>query len=457
MNSSRARDHLFISYATENSVFAEWLALRLTAEGYRVWCDRTHLLGGESYPGDIDDAIKNRTFRVLALLSRASLRKVNPRKERTIALNIARERNAEFLIPLNVDGLSPTELDWMTSDLTFISFHPNWTSGFSQLLKKLQAIDAPRAVEAGRARACDWMAVNAEASNRNERLWANILTVTKLPVALYKYELQERLILPKLAERWAFFNPSNSQIAWAFGPPEDESSVPLRRVMALSWKDVPEVDGLRTDDLALAILRKAITVKCLQRGMKLIPKSGLLYYPQGLLPDDRLWFTSYDGKKTYVNAIGERTFRSRGEREVNRYHLSPHYCLTEETGRLAVRVSIHLHLTDLNGYPLEGAKVISRRKRICRNWWNHQWISRFLGVVQWFCDGEQEYNVLCTPEGSFRIASTPLTLSSDKGIDESGLKSAAMSEQDTEVIDEDIDDTGDEFREDDSDGEIENE
>ena len=135
MNNNTAKEHLFISYATEDSKFAEWLALRLTADGYKVWCDRTHLLGGESYPDDIDDAIKNRTFRLLALLSRASLRKPNPKKERTLALNIARERSIDFLIPLNVDGLSATELDWMTSDLTFIPFHVNWAMGFASFLR----------------------------------------------------------------------------------------------------------------------------------------------------------------------------------------------------------------------------------------------------------------------------------------------------------------------------------
>ena len=61
------RDHLFISYATEDFALAEWLALRLTIEGYKVWCDRFELLGGESYPKDIDKAMKEKTFRVLAL------------------------------------------------------------------------------------------------------------------------------------------------------------------------------------------------------------------------------------------------------------------------------------------------------------------------------------------------------------------------------------------------------
>jgi len=71
MNSER--EHLFISYATEDWPLAEWLTLRLTSEGYKVWCDRFKLLGGESYPRDIDKAIANSTFRFIGLLSKNSI------------------------------------------------------------------------------------------------------------------------------------------------------------------------------------------------------------------------------------------------------------------------------------------------------------------------------------------------------------------------------------------------
>lgn len=86
------RDHLFISYAGEDHTLAKWLALRLTAEGYAVWMDSLRLLGGESYPRDIDQALKERTFRLIAVLTRHSIGKPNPRKERTLGLNIARAR-----------------------------------------------------------------------------------------------------------------------------------------------------------------------------------------------------------------------------------------------------------------------------------------------------------------------------------------------------------------------------
>jgi hypothetical protein len=72
-----ARDHLFISYATEDWPLAHWLTRRLTAEGYRVWCDRIKLLGG-SYPKVIDDALERRTWRFIALLSRFSESKGQP-------------------------------------------------------------------------------------------------------------------------------------------------------------------------------------------------------------------------------------------------------------------------------------------------------------------------------------------------------------------------------------------
>jgi len=66
MFTDEKRDHLFISYAWEDANLAEWLSLKLISQGYKVWCDQIKLLGGESYPSDIDNAIKNNTFRVLA-------------------------------------------------------------------------------------------------------------------------------------------------------------------------------------------------------------------------------------------------------------------------------------------------------------------------------------------------------------------------------------------------------
>jgi hypothetical protein len=61
---SDSRDHLFVSYAWEDGALAEWLTLKLTAEGYRVWCDRFKILGGEM----IDIDVIEEAFRMLHCL-----------------------------------------------------------------------------------------------------------------------------------------------------------------------------------------------------------------------------------------------------------------------------------------------------------------------------------------------------------------------------------------------------
>src|SRR3972149_6612200 len=143
------QDHLFISYATEDGELAEWLTLRLTTEGYKVWCDRVKLLGGESYPRDIDKAIKTQAFRMLALISRNSLAKENPLKERTLGHSITRQRKIDFVIPLLKDAIRSDELDWMDSDITYISFQGSWAQGLVQLIKKLRSINAPNPLSNG--------------------------------------------------------------------------------------------------------------------------------------------------------------------------------------------------------------------------------------------------------------------------------------------------------------------
>ena len=111
------------------------------------------MLGGECWPEDIDVAIKTQTFRMLHL-SKHSLHKDMPSKERQLGFTLSKERKEDFLIPLNVDGIRPSELPWQMSDINFIGFQ-NWGDGLRQLLKKLASIDAPKplAEEGGRVAA----------------------------------------------------------------------------------------------------------------------------------------------------------------------------------------------------------------------------------------------------------------------------------------------------------------
>lgn len=231
--SSSQRDHLFISYAWEDGAFAEWLTLKLTALGYRVWCDRFKLLGGESYPEDIDLAIKEQTFRVLGLLSKQSIHKPNPLKERTLALNLGRERHESFLIPLNLDGLGPTDLPWMLSDLSYIPFHPSWAGGLAQFLKKLNSIGAPRSLANGNEVASQHVAGRASLCQRPEHLWTNLLEVQDLPRTVLRITLAKPAPADILST-WPHYG-ENDLVLWALEGPADTSAVDIDDVEVVEW------------------------------------------------------------------------------------------------------------------------------------------------------------------------------------------------------------------------------
>jgi hypothetical protein len=175
-NAPQNPTHLFISYASEDVVLATWLARKLAALGYAVWFDRIEMLGGEPWPQTIDDAIKNRTFRMLALISRDSLRKQKPTGERTLAQKIGENRSIpDFLIPLKI---ADTELDWLTTPTSYISLTSGWAGSFRQLLAKLSKLNAPKTLSSGAALAALSFPTGDDLiTSKAEDLLANVMRV----------------------------------------------------------------------------------------------------------------------------------------------------------------------------------------------------------------------------------------------------------------------------------------
>lgn len=421
------RDHLFISYASEDGAFADWLALKLTAEGYPVWCDRFKLLGGESYPHDIDAAIKERTFRLLALLSKDSISKPNPLKERTLALNLARERKEDFLIPLNIDGRSPTELDWMLSDLSYISFHRSWADGFAALLKKLESISAPRPMADGRRIVSQWFASRDGTSPKPERLWTNLLEIKAVPT-LMRVRVADPLSF-ELASTWLHFAES-STVLWALEGPKRSDLLDIVEVEEIAWDYPNRGIGPLPMDVATNLFAQHLRALCLRKGMAESSDGKYIYFPPELLANNRLSLTRFDGKRTWVSAAGERTFRiSAGEHESTRYHLAPAFLPSfRKYGRPVVQVQMRVYLTDSLGRPLSPRKAVRRRRAICKNWWNYEWLARLLGVAAWLGDGAETINLGFTSPG-LCLAAVPLQLSASEGLDEAALSSLKVLEE----------------------------
>lgn len=425
-----ARDHLFISYASEDGALAEWLTLKLTSMGYRVWCDRFKLFGGESYPVDIDEAIKNRTFRVLGLLSRHSVSKPNPVKERTLALNIARERNSDFFIPLNVDGLSATELPWMTSDLTFIPFE-DWANGLNRLLKKLKALDAPRplAPDDGSRAAIEAFFPPSVVTGEYETLYSNCFEFVRVPDIVKCLMFDGSLAArdeSALLHRWAFYKVDSTTLLAFEDPPADISRrLNLVRSIKVHWRNVDAIKAIRSTNVITALLKRSLLRKAVEKGMRFDEASGRMYFPQGLLEDNRIKYTNYRGRKTRLAVIGERKSRARPYR----YHTALSFWIRRDvTDGWAALLTVHLHITDSAGRELAARSAFARRKNVTGSWWNHQWLTRLLAICHFLSDGTDQIIVGTVPDEQVVLSASPIQPAAPMRLDEARLSALLRGE-----------------------------
>ena len=446
IDGSTKRNHLFISSVDEDKAFADWLTRKLIAEGYLVWYEPFKLLGGETYPDDVDDAIKNQTFRFISLYSRASVKDPEVTRQRLLALNARNEQDRDFLIPLNVDGVDQTQLDQVTRTLKFIPFQYNWAEGLKQLLEKLESIDCPRPLPNGKRIAAEAFLGNDVRSEKKEILFSNCLQIHQIPEIVHRFtietvaskkdldklEFEETAIsenrLDELRFEWSYRRVDPNTFLSFHKPPV--SIFEEYRVIedgGAMWLSTKKIDGISSFNLVSELIRKALIVKCYQKGLRYCPDTKLLYFPSDLIPKKRLYFTRPDDRlNTYVNATGRRKYLPESE---YLYSLAPSFFVRQDLfDNFTVLIRIRIRLSSIAGKAFTAKRTIdSRRKHLCKNWWNKEWFNRTLAVSQFLAD-EDRITIGEPQEAQIVIGANPLHLSAPVGINEAALsKPSAVS------------------------------
>ena len=452
VNASTERDHLFISCVPEDGALADWLVRKLTAEGYLVWCERFNLLGGERYPTDVDDAIKNQTFRFLGLYSQVSLKNPEVMRQRMFALNIASERNQEFIIPLNVDGVSEAQLDEVTKALRFLLFQHGWASGLKQLLRKLKSINCPQMLcREGKRIAAETFLGTDLLSETKETLFSNCLRVLQIPEVIYSFKVSNALpeeTLNKLKLNWSFrsvdpytylsFHKPPASLMKEYGISENGGSL---------WHVFEKINGISSLNLVSELIRKSLIVKCSQEGLQYCDKTNLLYFPSGSVKNNRLYLACPDdGSKTYVASCGKRNFWPIGE---YLYYLAPSFSVCRDLfGNFTILIRIRIRLADTDGKALTNKRTIdSRRKHLCRNWWNKEWLNRILAVSQFLADDESKQKITIGDQQDTQIVvdTMPLHFHAPIGINETALDGLSLERAEllSNYTDEDLENDSD--------------
>jgi hypothetical protein len=191
------RDIVFVSYARpEDSVFAEWLTLRLQREGYDAWCEVLRLPGGADFWVEIEHLLRTRVRKFLYVLSRTSNAKAGVLKEAGVAASVGKSiGDTRFMIPLKIDDLPTSEHNIDIYRLNALDFHVGWASGFAQLLKTLRNEGVPAANSSGPSTVAKWW--NTRRLNKgmlrkeSKRHLTNQFLIESLPSSVFAWRIPE--------------------------------------------------------------------------------------------------------------------------------------------------------------------------------------------------------------------------------------------------------------------------
>ena len=383
------RNAVFLSYAWEDVALMRWLAGKLATAGYAVWCDQWRLFGGMDWPTEIDEAIKKRTARMVALVSAHSLQKPNPKREWTLALTLERERNEKgFLIPLNVDGQPESSFPWLMAGRQYIPSR-RWDEGLRGLLEALAEYRVPRAiVENTTALTLAPLAPPAVLRNEPEELVTNRLPILTLPDVLQRYRPLRPITWTEMVamrDVWPAHSGPDGML-YAFGDPPTDARVPVPmfHAGAVVWTGDREIEGVPARHVVKPILRYAITAHGRARGLDAWPEVGGLRFPRGLLPDDTIYFRQPSGKVGKCLMVGDRLV---GRPRAFRYHFGfvPFIQHTRDD-RFVVELKLRLWTTTPTGTPYEDKAANARRRYLAKRWFNAEWRNRVLGIGAFLAD-----------------------------------------------------------------------
>ncbi|KJS02703.1 MAG: hypothetical protein VR65_04500 [Desulfobulbaceae bacterium BRH_c16a] len=383
-------DLIIIDFAAPDETLASWLARKLKLHGYLVWCRSIDPVGGESINDTTEALLESRAAFCVSILSQPAITDNDLSYRRAAAIRAGKKKSAPFLIPVIAQPIYDETLDAHMRPLQKINFVDSWQSGLNELIGILESANCPTA-KGGKNFVLDSFFSDTVVLDQEETVISNIFQVLMIPEAIHRFESFKGIsssLKGDMSSRWAFrqVNPTTF-LSFHLPPDKDASELQLYKKGGAVWNSVNDIDGIYVKNLVPELIKKSLVVAYQKKGLQFCTNSFLPYFPQGLVKSDRFYFDFYDDTKTYIKVCGERKYFRPGASEHYRYYLSPNFFVSErKDGTYAVIVHVHIRLTDLSGKCLEGQKIISRRKHLCKNWFNDDWAKRVTGIMQFIGD-----------------------------------------------------------------------
>ncbi len=214
-----------------------------------------------------------------------------------------------------------------------------------------------------------------------------------------------------------------------------------RDTIKVNWKDKNEDKWIYSNNLVTELIRKSLIVKCHHKGLMFCPETNLHYFPNGLLERNRVAFSFPDGTRNRpISVVGKRKYyRPMNQSEEYIYHLAPTFFVKKNLFQeYSVILRIRIYLTDVSNVALINIKRNSRRKHLCKSWWNDDWFKRILLISQFLSDG-REIVIGDLPKEQLILSAFPISFHASSGIDEKKLDKKSYEREEIPQHDDDFD------------------
>jgi hypothetical protein len=450
------RDTVFVSHANpEDNTFALWLTLRLGEMGFKVWCDLTKLIGGETFWDKAEDAIRNSTAKFVYVLSRTSNRKDGVLRELQLAQALAKSQSLEnFVVPLRIDDLRFEDTTIELQRLLSIQCHPSWEAGLAQLLRRLETDAVPRSSLSGPSAIAAWWTAHRSAEegvlHKPDEHLSNHFPVTSWPTDLLvhqlhrdsvgKIEIPGDIIVPCSQDGGALLSfVSADELTPHLGP--ILSIRQSRAIPCAGWHEqgCPAQFGPHI----VRILKMAWLNFVRQKGLPLHEMANhvqTLFFKADTAQNDTVGYDWGEGRRSNRQVVGYKTITNFRTGVQTRRHW--HFGIDARPftyPKVLFMVKSHVLFSD-DGRTIwdDDKKLLAARAGQCKNWWNPAWRDRLLGTMAWLANGVESITLSLGGANAIDVSTKPTTHVSPVSYRDPG--EAAWSDED-DVTEDDGEDT----------------
>jgi hypothetical protein len=407
--SEKPRDLVFISHANpEDNEVALWLSSRLAASGYQVWSDVTRLVGGEIFWDTIEDAIRKRAAKVIALLSKRGHQKPGLLDEVNIAIATERvERLERFVIPVRIDDLAFTEVRANLARKNVIDGCTNLAGALSQLLTILKQDAVPRNGDLTSTRFAALEKPSfVSASDEWSVLFENKVAILKWPRAIRKFR-------GGVAVARGFHFPTHpvsggivtfedwDEIAALLGGQVQKAGEAVFDLSDSSSSMDLVFGGRGEARRAIAsLLRQGWDTACTNAGFSrfvLANNSACWFLESGFQVGNRVRFRDHRGIERQKALVGQSPRRG----------VHWHFAIEARPNVVdqSLRLVPHVVFSEDGKTPLVSHdRQHSLRRGFCRNWWNSRWRDLLFATLSYLASGEATFELPISKKRTIQVS-----------------------------------------------------